>query len=48
MVIGVLNLLLHNGEDKDEARMIARGELIRDDTATLIPGMTALFEPVHP
>ena len=47
-VIGVLNLLLHNGEDKDEAGMIARGELIRDDVATLIPGVTALFEPVRP
>ena len=46
-VIGVLNLLLHNSTDTDEAGMIARAEVIRDHVATKIPTVTALFEPVH-
>lgn len=44
-VIGVLNMLLHNGSDGDERAMIARGEQIRDETAKKIPNVTALFEP---
>ena len=46
-MIGVLNLLLHNSTDTDEAGMIARAEVIRDHVATKIPTVTALFEPVH-
>jgi iron complex outermembrane receptor protein len=45
--IGILNLLLHNADGADEARMIARGEAVRDDVASKTPTLTALFEPAH-
>ena len=45
--IGSLNLLLHNADGADEAGMIVRAEAVRDDVASKIPTLAALFEPVH-